>query len=234
MVILIAVIVLTLIIWAGLWFAAGKAGVSKRDKASAMLVTVGITGLWLTASIILGNACFFCAQTDRFPKIPIALLVFVVVAAGIFMAPLTHRVLGAVPTWLLAFQTFRTIGINLLMGYFNGTLPALFAIPIGVGDVAIGVAAPLVAYGYAKQKSWGRAAAIWFNIIGLLVIFFSGSVVVFSQSSTIQLFTLYPSTDLVTHYPIILEAVYGMPTVVFIHLFSLHYTWKAPTTPQPV
>jgi hypothetical protein len=94
------------------------------------------------------------------------------VGTGIFIAPLTHQVLGAVPSWLLACQTFRIIGINLLMGYFNGTLPALFALPIGVGDVVVGIAAPFVAYGYAKKKLWGRSAAIWFNVIGVLDIAF--------------------------------------------------------------
>jgi hypothetical protein len=226
MVTYIELVVLSLVVYIGLWVASGKAGIEMRDRMGAMLLSIGITGIWLTAAVALGLLCFFCAQPDRFPRIPLVLLAFSVVGLGVFLARLTHRVLGAIPAGLIAFQTFRIIGINFLVRYSEGQLPALFAIPIGVGDVLIGLAAPFVAYWYHKQKPSYRTVAIWFNIVGVLDIAFSGTVVVLSQSSTIQVLHLTPSTDLVTQFPIILEAVYGMPVVVFVHLFSLYYVWK--------
>ena len=42
-----------------------------------------------------------------------------------------------------------------------GHLPALFALPAGLGDVAAGIAAPLVALRLAQGT--GRRAALWFN-----------------------------------------------------------------------
>jgi hypothetical protein len=44
-------------------------------------------------------------------------------------------------------------------------LPALFALPAGLGDIAAGIAAPLVARRLAQGT--GRRAAMWFNVFGM-------------------------------------------------------------------
>jgi hypothetical protein len=42
---------------------------------------------------------------------------------------------------------------------------ALFALPAGLGDIAAGIAAPLVAHKLAQGT--GRRAALWFNAFGM-------------------------------------------------------------------
>ena len=46
-----------------------------------------------------------------------------------------------------------------------GHLPALFAVPAGLGDIAAGIAAPLVARKVAQGTS--RRPAVWFNAYGI-------------------------------------------------------------------
>ena len=46
-----------------------------------------------------------------------------------------------------------------------GHLPALFALPAGLGDIAAGIAAPLVARRLAQGT--GRRAALWFKKPGI-------------------------------------------------------------------
>ena len=46
-----------------------------------------------------------------------------------------------------------------------GHLPALFALPAGLGEIAAGIAAPLVACRLAQGG--GRRAALWFNAFGM-------------------------------------------------------------------
>ncbi len=48
---------------------------------------------------------------------------------------------------------------------FLGHLPALFALPAGLGDIAAGIAAPLVARRLAQGG--GRRGALWFNAFGM-------------------------------------------------------------------
>jgi len=56
-------------------------------------------------------------------------------------------------------------GVVFLFYLALGHLPALFALPAGVGDIAAGIAAPLVARRLAQGT--GRRAALWFNAFGL-------------------------------------------------------------------
>jgi hypothetical protein len=47
------------------------------------------------------------------------------------------------PPWLIGIQLYRVLGLNFLVLYALGRLPAEFALPAGVGDVIVGLAAPL-------------------------------------------------------------------------------------------
>ena len=59
----------------------------------------------------------------------------------------------------------RVVGVAFLLYLALGRLPALFALPAGLGDIAAGIAAPLVALRLAQGT--GRRAALWFNAFGL-------------------------------------------------------------------
>ena len=69
--------------------------------------------------------------------------------------------------WLIGIQVVRAIGVMFLVRYAQGTLPGVFAIPAGIGDIITGVAAPFVAYWYYKQRPWSRGIAIAWNIFGI-------------------------------------------------------------------
>ena len=62
-------------------------------------------------------------------------------------------------------HTFRVEGVAFLIMMALGHLPALFALPAGLGDIAAGIAAPLVAYRLARGT--GRRAARWHNAFGM-------------------------------------------------------------------
>ena len=60
---------------------------------------------------------------------------------------------------------FRVEGVAFLIIMALGHLPALFALPAGLGDIAAGIAAPLVAYRLARGT--GHRAARWHNAFGM-------------------------------------------------------------------
>ncbi len=62
-----------------------------------------------------------------------------------------------------SFRVFEGTAFVLMMAL--GHLPALFALPTGLGDIAAGIAAPLVALRLAHGTS--RRAALWFNAFGM-------------------------------------------------------------------
>ncbi|MGI8449589.1 MAG: hypothetical protein ACR2MP_20905 [Streptosporangiaceae bacterium] len=62
-------------------------------------------------------------------------------------------------------RSFRVAGVAFLLTMALGHLPALFALPAGLGDIATGIAAPLVAHRLAQDR--GRRAALWLNAFGM-------------------------------------------------------------------
>ena len=57
------------------------------------------------------------------------------------------------------------VGDGRKLAVYNSLLDALFALPAGLGDIAAGIAAPLVAYRLARGT--GRRAARWHNAFGM-------------------------------------------------------------------
>src|SRR5262247_3625269 len=69
---------------------------------------------------------------------------------------------------LTAVQSWRVVGVMFLAFYAFGLLPGLFAWPAGIGDLAVGLAAPFVLLAMLRQRpTWGRQVA-WLNIAGLV------------------------------------------------------------------
>jgi hypothetical protein len=66
--------------------------------------------------------------------------------------PVISRIVAdpGTPARLALPQTLRVVGVAFLVVLALGKLPAGFAIPAGLGDIAVGVAAPLVARRLAR------------------------------------------------------------------------------------
>src|SRR5262249_61358959 len=61
-------------------------------------------------------------------------------------------VLGIDLRLLTAVQSWRVIGVMFLVFYAYGLLPGLFAWPAGIGDFAVGLAAPFVLLAMLPQR----------------------------------------------------------------------------------
>ena len=69
--------------------------------------------------------------------------------------------------WLVGIQFYRVLGVIFLILYAMGKLPAAFAIPAGVGDVLVGLAAPSVALRRHPQIAQRRQASAPMEPLGL-------------------------------------------------------------------
>jgi hypothetical protein len=70
---------------------------------------------------------------------------------------------------IAGMQAWRFGGLGLLFLYAHNVLPAVFALPAGLGDMAIGVAAPWMMLGLVRQPGFATSAAFtrW-NLLGML------------------------------------------------------------------
>src|SRR5262249_44797950 len=132
--------------------------------------------------------------------------------------PLVARVLAAPgSTARLALpHTFRIVGAVFLIVMALRALPPALALPAGLGDIAVALAAPFVARELARGT--GHRAAVWFNALGIVDL-----LVAVGIGTTIgyRLVTVTPSTEPMSLLPLGLVPTAGVPLLIVLHIVSL-------------
>jgi hypothetical protein len=145
----------------------GGAGV--RSPAGLVL---GVAGVWLAAAVALSLSGSLQISAGAPP-----LRVLAAAGAPILVFVLWYRRSAAFRAWVLGLdlrlvvmlQAWRVIGVVFLVLLAFGLLPGLFAWPAGLGDVAVGVTAPLVALALWRRPDvvTSRGFLAW-NLFGML------------------------------------------------------------------
>jgi hypothetical protein len=169
-----------------------------------------VAATWLIGVFLLGAAGAF-RNDDLPPRIPMALAATLLPGYLLLLSPTFRRIIAAVPQhWLIGIQTFRILGAALLVRYFAGQLPGLFALPAGIGDVATGLFAPFVAYAWYSGKPYARGAAIAWNVFGMADLI-----------NAVALGALTGGGGGGNIFPIVLIPAYGVPRAFLMHSYSL-------------
>ena len=192
------------------------------DKSRRWRWIVGsalVFAAWLIGVAVMAAAGFFPST-----RIPAALTVTLAVGYVVLLSPTFRTVIAGIPQhWLIGIQTFRILGGVFLIRYFNGELPALFAVPAGVGDVLTGIMAPLVAYWWLVGKPYARSAAIAWNVFGMADLI-----------NAVALGALTGGGGGGIVFPIVLIPIYAVPRALLVHSYSLiGLLRKTSRQPQP-
>ena len=104
---------------------------------------------------------------------PIAITAVVPVAVFLTLYGLVERfrrvVLSLDIRDLTMLQLWRVVGLGFLMLYAHNVLPATFALPAGLGDVAVGIAAIFVFRRLNHNPDYARSSEfVRFNLLGFL------------------------------------------------------------------
>lgn len=185
----------------------------------ARLLTPLLVGVyfatWLALAFILGDGEHFRVGTgtSRRNIVLVAALGPLVGAVGLLYWSKTMRAVNAAmpPSWLIWFQSYRVVGAMFLYPFLAyGVLPAAFAIPAGVGDVAVGALAPLIAHRVASRRPNAARWAVAWNLFGILDLVVAVSAAIGSQAGLINL------------YPLVLVPLFlGPPLGITTHLYSI-------------
>jgi hypothetical protein len=204
-----AVAALTCIV---LYSGAGRAGLGRRRAALLAGAAAVLLGGWLAASAVIADHGWY----QTLPWFPVAIGGYLGLLLALSRIPVVARALAApgMVSRLELPHTPRVAGVAFLLYLAFGHLPALFALPAGLGDIAAGIAAPLVALRLAQGT--GRRAGLWFNAFGmtdLAVALTLGALTGFG------LLNITPSSAPITELPLAL-----IPTATVPLLFALHIT----------
>ena len=151
-----------------LYSGAERAGLGRRRAALLAGGAAVVLGGWFAASaVIAGHGWYHARLGHGVPWMPVAVAGFFGTLLALRRIPVVARALAApgMVSRLELPHLFRVGGVVFLLMMALGHLPALFAFPAGLGGIAAGIAAPLVAYRLARGT--GRRAALWRDAFGM-------------------------------------------------------------------
>ena len=188
-----------LVVWAGLIFGFGATG--------AFVVATGTPPLRLFAAVAGPVIAFLIAYR--------------------WSAAVREFVLMADLRFITATQAWRFGGFTFLALYTYGVLPGYFAWPAGLGDMAIGAAAPWMLVALAREPEFAasRRFVTW-NVLGILDL-----VVAVTVAAAVPL--LFPnrvgaiSTAAMARLPLVLIPGFLVPGFLILHLIALAQARRA-------
>jgi hypothetical protein len=146
-----------------------------------------------------------------------------------------HFTLTLNPRVLTSAQAWRMVGFTFVLLEARGVLPAVFALPAGYGDMAIGATAGFVAWKLADPRH--RNSFVLWQMLGILDL-----VIAVSVGTTAGLLSPQgPPMAPMTVLPLSLIPTFLVPLFVMLHVICIAQTrtWKmvrqrAHQTPTPV
>jgi hypothetical protein len=213
-----AVAALTCIV---LYGGAERAGLGRRRAALLAGAAAVVLGGWLTATAVIAGHGWY----RTLPWFPVAAAGFLGLLLALSRIPVVARALagpGMVSRLELPHMP-RVAGVAFLFYLALGHLPALFALPAGLGDIAAGIAAPLVARRLAQGRD--RRAALWFNAFGLTDLV---TALTLGALTGFGLLNVTPSSAPITELPLALIPTATVPLLFTLHITSVSALARAP------
>jgi hypothetical protein len=190
-----------------------------------------VLGGWFAASaVIAGHGWYHSRLGHGVPWMPVAVAGFLILLLALRQIPLVARALTApgMASRLELVHVFRVAGVAFVLTMALGHLPALFALPAGLGDIAAGIAAPLVARKLAQGT--GRRTALWFNVYGLTDLV---TALTLGALTAYQLVHVTPSGAPISELPLALIPTVDVPLLIALHITSISALRRAPRTSLP-
>lgn len=220
----VATVIVISTIWALLRSAerrlALKNGWSSRVSAGTLIVVAS----WAVVVFILGwNGMFEARPYAYFPFIALGITV-PLLGGYLFLSRSfsLNRVLDQVPQrWLVSVQLYRALGVIFLILYSANMLPGVFAMPAGIGDLLVGISAPLVAYACAMGYRRSCLVTFLWNLFGIADLVLAVILGFLSSPGPFQLLALKNPNVMITSFPLVLIPTFDVPLSLVLHLASL-------------
>lgn len=216
----------------GLSRALRRAAWPGKERSKAFWSISVLLVAWFIFAVESSLAGWWGGASHRVPTIQFGLLIPMIFGVLLFLTwPLLRRTLAVVPSqWIVGIQFYRVLGVIFLILYAAGRLPALFALPAGLGDFAVGLLAPFVAAAYARGSSGAaRRARLW-NALGIADLVVAVTMGFLTSPTPLQLAAFDRPSGLVATFPLSLIPVYMVPLSILLHFASLRRLRSAEQT----
>ena len=223
------------VVLGGLHRALLRAGWSGAERRATVAVAAAVLVFWFTVTAALAWLGAYRGGGDSLPTIQFGILLPILAGALlIWRSPTVSRVIDAVPqSWLVGVQFYRVLGAVFFVLWLAGSLPGLFALPAGLGDLAVGLLAPLVAWRYARAPSVNAGTVLAWNTFGLADLVVAVATGFMTAPSPFQVFAHDAPNVLIDAFPLVLIPVFLVPLSIVLHLASLAKLRRAHAQPSP-
>lgn len=201
-----------------------EAGMSGR-AAGTMAAACGVVwGAWVGCSAWVADLGTYRPHPPNpspVPWFPLAFAGALGVALAATRIPAVARALtapGSVARLTLP-HTLRIAGGVFLIAAALHELPPVFALPAGLGDIAIGLEAPFLARRLARGEA--RRGAVWFNVLGLFDFVVAVTIAFLAGIGPHQYLVVTPSTRALALLPLALIPTTAVPLVSALHIVTL-------------
>lgn len=204
---------------AALYRGSRDTGATRRAATTIAAAAATLFGAWAVASALVAHHGGYRTQLGKQPPwLPIeAIGAAVVLLLLTRIQPVSQAVSGPHAVRLLSWpHAFRVAGVALVISMWLGHLPALFAIPAGLGDIAVGVAEPRLTR--RARAGHARRAAMWFNILGLADLV---TAMALGGLTAYGIVHVSPADSALGQLPLALIPTVGVPTLLALHVLTL-------------
>lgn len=198
------------------------ARVPRRTAFGTGAGVLAMLAIWIGAMWVWADTAFEGETPDQAGlRVGLSFTVILLVLLMARRIPVVSRSLSS-PGSLIRMtlpHTLRVMGGVFLIVMAQGWLPAVFALPAGLGDIAVGVSAPFVARSLAR--GYGRRRALWFNVLGLFDLVVAVGIGLLAGAGALALIDVSPTTEAISGLPLVLVPVMAVPLAMTLHLTSL-------------
>jgi hypothetical protein len=215
----VVIVALTTAVVIAIFLVMWRARSSPRQSRTTVVSAV-VLASWAVVTALLAQRGFF-RPPDLYspPPVGIALgLVLAVLAVCLLVSP-SLRALLTNQRHLILLNLWRLVGVVFLLLMGNDQMPALWALPAGIGDVIVGVAAPWIARHVETPE--GERRAIIFTLFGMADLVVAVGLGVMTSPGPAHVFRTTPTSELATQFPLALVPTFLVPLAFILHVVSL-------------
>lgn len=186
------------------------------------LLAAALAGGWIAVSTVLAvSGLYGQAGEHAAPWFGVAFAAGLGGAILLARLPAVRRALNAagMTSRLTLPHTIRVVGAVFVILMAQGQLPAVFALPAGLGDIAVGLSAPFVARRLALEP--GARAGMRFHILGLADLVVALAIGFLAGLGPIRLFHAVPSALVLSHLPLALIPTVAVPMAIALHVTTI-------------
>ena len=185
------------------------------------VATLIVVLAWFAGVFILASNNIFNAPVGQPPINILLSLVIPVIAFSITYSAskrFKNYVLSIDMRHLILLHSWRMLGFGFVFLYFYDILPALFAVPAGIGDAMAATFAVLLAIAMYQNKTISKKWIYRWNTFGLLDFIIAVSVGIISRTGNIGQLEGHVASDAMGVLPLVMIPTFIVPFYILTHI----------------